>query len=198
MQIEPRVRPRRRQRSVIDRLNQHQRNVVEKLRSCLRECAAHTPTDQVARLTALAFQAEFPVGEGRNAVPHAIARGILARRQILRAEGGSVSTAEAAQRLGVSKRAVLERYHKGTIVGWLDENTRAIRYPVWQFNTRGLLPGIEEILQLFNEHGDADDDMARVMFFLSRFGFLGDERPLDCLRSGDLESAQRAASGFLE
>lgn len=194
----PRSRSRTAQCSKIDRLNQRQRSLIEKLRSCLRECAVHTPRDQLARLTALAFQAEFPVGESRNALAHAIARGILTRRQLLREEGGSVSTAEAAERLGVSRRAVLERYRMGTIIGWFDENSRAIKYPIWQFKTRGLLPGIEGILQLFNEHADVDDDIARVMFFLSRFGFLRDKRPLDCLRCGDIESAQRAALGFLE
>jgi hypothetical protein len=187
-----------RQGSSIDRLNQRHSALVQKLRACLRECAVDTPPDRVARLTALAFQAEFPVGDGRNPLAHAIVRGILARRQLLTEEGGSVSTTEAAEKLGVSRRAVLERYRRGTIVGWFDENRRAIAYPIWQFKSGGLLPGIEAILQLFNEYAHVDDDMARVMFFLTRFGFLGDKRPLDCLRSGDIEGARRAALGFLE
>lgn len=183
--------------STIDRLNPKQKVLIKVIRVCFRECSAEVRPDQVARLAALAFQAEFPAGNPRNILGQAITRGIVARRELLREEGGSIFAAEAARKLGITKGAVVQRYRKGTIVGWYCEHGRAIKYPVWQFRRNGLLPGITEILQLFNESAYLDD-IARLMFFLCRFEFLGDKRPLDCLRCGDVESARRATLAYLE
>ena len=179
--------------STIDRLNPKQKALIKVIRACFRECAGKVPPDQVARLAALAFQAEFPAGGSRSILGQAITRGIVARRELLMEEGGSISAAEAARKLGITKNAVVQRYRKGTIVGWYDEHGRATKYPVWQFRKEGLLPGITEVLGLFNQSAYLDD-IARLMFFYCRFGLLGDKRPLDCLRSGDVESARRAAS----
>lgn len=167
--------------STIDRLNAKQKALIRVIRACFRECSGEVRPDQVARLAALAFRAEFPAGDSRNILGQAITRGIVARRELLGEEGGSISAPEAARKLGITKNAVVQRYRKGMLVGWYDEHARATKYPLWQFGKRGLLPGIEEILRLLNESAYLDD-ISRIMFFLCRFGFLGDKRPLDCLR----------------
>lgn len=190
-------RPRRRPGSATARLSPRQKSLVDQMRRCFQRCGVHAAPDQVARLAALAFQAAFPPGKRRSILGQAIVAGISARRAMLASEGGSIPAGEAALKIGISVRALGQRYREGSILGWHDEHSRATRYPAWQFGPHGLLPGIEDVLRRFNEAAYLND-MARLMFFLNRFEFLDDKRPLDCLRAGDIESALRATSAYLE
>ncbi len=60
----------------------------------------------------------------------------------------------------------------------------AFFYPRWQFTATGaLLPGIQDLLQLF-----ASRDEWRIMrYFLSPRVQLGNQRPLDLIRSGETD-----------
>lgn len=76
-----------------------------------------------------------------------IARGEVVREKLAADEGGSISTAEAARLLGVSKTTVLRRWRNHRLVAWKDG--RSVRVPVWQFAGHKMLKGIEETLQIF-------------------------------------------------
>ena len=113
----------------------------------------------------------------------AIARGELVRRQLATAEGGSISTAQAARLLGLSKSTVLRRWHRYRLIAW--KHGRSVRIPAWQFAGHKMLRGIEDVLQIF-----ASDDQWRVMryFLATRHSLIG-RRPLDMLREGKTEEA---------
>jgi hypothetical protein len=172
------------------------RNVLRKLASSRALSVAAQPAN-LARLTDKAFRAEFPVEEPDNRLASAIARGIPARRKLAEDEGGSFSAEEAAREIGISKQAILKRYQKGQLFAWREERQKAVRFPVWQFRDRQVLAGIEETLKLLNA-GNRLDDFGRMLFFLSKHGFLGGKRPLDCLRTGGITKVLLAAQGYVE
>jgi hypothetical protein len=126
----------------------------------------------------------------------AYARGPEVRKKLRAADGGSISTAEAAARLGISRSALLRRYRGGQVLGWIENDGAEVRFPVWQFEGAALLPGLTEVLAALKA-GCRLDDAGRMLFFRSEFGFLGSRRPLDFLRYGRIESALRAARAYM-
>jgi excisionase family DNA binding protein len=83
----------------------------------------------------------------RTAALQALKDDFTARRELLHA---SLSRAEAAELLGISNQAVLDRLTNGDLVGLKDG--RAWRIPMWQVNAgaeRGFLPGIAELREVF-------------------------------------------------
>lgn len=180
-----------------------ERKIVTDIRTVLRKLAASrllstaTEPANLARLTDKAFRQEFPADKPNNRLASAIARGIPARRKLTEDEGGSISAEQAAQVLGISKQAILKRYQKGQLLAWREERQNAVRFPVWQFNDRKVLEGIEETLQVLNA-GSRLDDFGRMLFFLSNQGFLGGKRPIDCLREGEVAKMLQAAQGYVE
>ncbi len=179
-----------------------ERKVVSDIRSVLRKLASSrlpagvTTAPNLARLADKAFRAEFPVETRDNHLANAMARGIPGRRKLVADEGGSLSAEEAAEEIGISKQAILKRYQKGRIIAWREERQKAVRFPVWQFQEHKVLGGIEESLRVLNA-GNRLDDFGRMLFFLSKHGFLGGKRPLDCLRAGELAKVLHAAQGYV-
>jgi hypothetical protein len=135
------------------------------------------------------------IPEADNRLARARARGITARRKLMEAEGGSLSAEEAAHEIGISKAALLKRYHKGQIMAWREERQNAVRFPVWQFKDHRVLEGLGEALRILNA-GSRLDDFGRILFFLSHMGYLGKKRPVDCLRVGEMNKVFQAAEGY--
>lgn len=75
----------------------------------------------------------------------AYARGRIARKKILRAEGGSISTDKAALRLGIQRATLLQLYRDGLVIGWRELGEATVHFPVWQFRGRELLPGLSRV-----------------------------------------------------
>jgi hypothetical protein len=149
----------------------------------------------MAQLLAKAFGQEFPVAEPDNRLANAIARSIPARQKLVEAEGGSFSAEAAAHGLGISKTAILKRYHKGQLIAWREERQNAVRFPVWQFQDGRVLVGIEPALKVLNAASRLDD-FGRMLFFLSNSRFLGGKRPLDCLRGARVNKVLQVAEGY--
>jgi hypothetical protein len=177
------------------RLQDAEERIVKNIRSALRRVADAADPANLARLTGIAFRQEFPAAKGDNRLANAVARGITVRQKLMEAEGGSLSAEEAARELGISKTAVLKRYHKGQIIAWREERQNAARFPVWQFEDGKVLDGLEKVLQVLNAASRLDD-FGRMLFFLSNMGFLGKKRPVDCLRAGQLKKVLQAAEGY--
>lgn len=128
----------------------------------------------------------------------AYARGRIARKKMLAAEGGSISAEEAAERLGITAATLLRRYRNGRVLGWKEPGKAAVHFPVWQFKGSGLLSGLAEVLSALAKGYAELDDMGRIGFFLVQFGFLGGHRPLDLLRKGRIADAMLAAQAFTQ
>ena len=135
------------------------------------------------------------IPEADNRSAKARPRGISARRKLMEADGGSLSAEEAAGELGISQAAILKLYQRGQIIAWNDGRPNAARFSVWQFKDRELLDGLEETLKILSA-GCRLGDFGRILFFLSNCGFLGGKRPLDCLRTGEVNKVLRAAEGY--
>jgi hypothetical protein len=122
---------------------------------------------------------------GGNSTARALVRGHAARELLKEEEGGHISADEARALLNLSKPSLLDRFHKGRIVGFRERN--AIRFPVWQFSPDGgLLPGMDKVLARLAEK-DSYDSWAKVLFFLNPRHSLGGRRPLDLLRGGQIK-----------
>jgi hypothetical protein len=118
-----------------------------------------------------------------------LARGILARKQLEIAEGGSLSAEEMANALGRTRQGIDYLRREGSILAWRTTQGKW-RYPAWQLTDQGgLLPGIGVSLKALNTHSEWEP----VIFFLSpRESFHG-KRPLDLLRAGRLDEVISAA-----
>ena len=126
----------------------------------------------------------------------ALARGRIAWRKLIASEGGNICSAKAAELLRLSEPTVLRKYRTGQLLGWRKEGTNAVRLPRWQFERGKILPGLARVISVLNKAGYLDDK-ARVLFFLSEFGFVAC-RPLDLLREGRVTEARRAARSYTE
>lgn len=153
---------------------------------------------RLAGLTALALEAVVGTRQRPgDRVARALSRGLTARHELATAEGGSLSSEEVADLLGISKTAVLKRFHAGRLLAWRDERQNAVRFPAWQFDQGRVLAGLGEALAVLAE-GERLDDWGRVLFFLQSSAVLRGGRPLDALREGRAGAVVKAARAYVE
>jgi hypothetical protein len=112
-------------------------------------------------------------------------RGVIAMRELLRGEGGSLTAKEVAERLGISRQAVDKRRKAGQLLA-LEPPKRGLHYPAWQFVDGGTLPGLAPVLDALRDH----DAWAQARFFVSGNRRLGGLRPIDLLRQRHLASLE--------
>jgi hypothetical protein len=124
----------------------------------------------------------------QQAEKKAITRGLVARRKLTEAEGGSYSSEEVAKLLGYKHRQSVDYQREvKNLVAWRSANKW--RYPVWQFTKDGVLPGIKECLHALN----AEENWDAMIFFLAKRHSTGGTSPLDLLKNGKTEQAIAAA-----
>jgi hypothetical protein len=173
------------------------REIVDEFQAVLEKRLKKADPIRLAHLASIAFSATFPASKRENRLANAIARGLSARQQLIAEAGGSLSADEAAKEIGLSKTAILNRYHHGNIIGWREERQNAVRFPIWQFSEHHVIPGIEEALRILNTESRVDD-WGRMLFFLQKNRRLNDKRPLDYLRENKLEPVLIAAQAYVE
>lgn len=177
-----------------------EREVVDEFSDALRRHREQGAT-RLAELARVAFEVVLtsvnkPTREGKLAL--AMAKGLEARQQLVEAEGGSLSSDEAARLLRISKTAVLKRLEAGKLLAWREERLKAARFPQWQFDNKGrVLDGFAEVLEVLNANPQLDD-WAKVLFFLQGKPSLDGKRPLDLLRKGRVKEVSQAAHAYAE
>jgi len=122
----------------------------------------------------------------------ALLRGAQAKRQLLEAEGGTLSAAEVARLLRLSRQAVDKQRRTGRLLAL--RAGPSWRYPAWQFIDGQSLPGLPEVLAALR----AVSPWTTAAFLLSRNTRLGERRPVDLLRRGELDAVERAAQAHGE
>ena len=120
-------------------------------------------------------------------------RGLAARQELLRREGGTLSAEQVAAHLGLSRQAVDKRRRAGRLIG-LGVGRHGYAYPAWQLAPNGVLPGLADALSALSVH----DPWMRAAFFLSGDPRLDGATPLDALRRGNVDAVRRAASAYGE
>lgn len=178
-------------------LTERERPILKQLRLAFRAVAGKCDADRIAKMTVLAFRLEFPNTTTANKLGNAYIRSIPPLRKALAEEGGSITAADAAKLLGVSKSTILRRYRERRLLGWRDYFGGQIQLPAWQFTRKGVLPGLDEVMAVLRT-APILDDILPILFFLGQYHSLDGQRPLDCLREGNLEAAIRTAHGYVE
>jgi hypothetical protein len=154
---------------------------------------AETDTDMLFRSMqdAAAIGSEI-APEQPDPLTAALLRGAEIKRALLKAEGGVVSAPQLAEHLGITPQGLGKKREKNQVF-WLEVGDGYV-YPAFQLGRNGLLTGIRDVLDAFDE----DDPWARVNFMLTGDARLGGRRPIDMLRAGDVASVTRAARGYGE
>src|SRR4051812_48346968 len=127
------------------------------------------------------------------------ARGDAAKPLIERRSGPSISTAEAAERVGASDETIRKRIERGLYVGYPDLSKKErMRLPQWQFSgPREVHAWVEPLIQAFGNNGWALLDFLTIPRTGTIGGKMFDAEPfLARLQAGDiqlvLDAAQRA------
>ncbi len=175
------------------------RKDVSKIEDLFQALLSRHDVTEVAQFIVLAATRNLAGSKKpQSGLATAMVRGVLARENVKKEEGGSVSAEGAREFLGnITKTAVLDRFKKGQLLGWRESRQNAVRFPVWQFTPQGFLPGLEEVLAILRTSPGVDD-WGAVLFFLNKRASLNQERPLDVLRRGDVEAVKSAAEGYTE
>ena len=119
-------------------------------------------------------------------------RGVVARRELLSADGGALTASDVTKLLDISRQAVDKRRKAGLLLA-VELPKRGLLYPAWQFSETGAtLPGFVEVLGALREH----DPWAQARFFVTSNDRLSDERPLDVLGRGEVAPVLAAARSF--
>lgn len=120
-------------------------------------------------------------------------RGIEAKRRILTGDGGMLSAERAGEILMMSRQAVEKRRKAGRLIG-VSLGRRGFGYPAWQFSERGTLPQLEAVFDALKQH----DAWTKLVFLTSENAATEGKKPLDVLRSGDVEKVLAAARTYGE
>ena len=121
----------------------------------------------------------------------AFLNGLDAKRRLIEQNGGVFKTEQVGAYLGISPQAVNKRRASCQLLG-LTFRKRGHVFPAWQFTERGTMPGLEDVLLALAEH----DEWMQNVFFISPNTWLGDRRPLDLLREGQIREVIDAAKEF--
>lgn len=159
----------------------------------LEAVGAETDTDVLFRSLrdAAAVGAEIAPG-APDPLTAALLRGAEIKRALLKAEGGVLSAQQLADHLGITTQGLGRKREKDQVF-WLEVGDGYV-YPSFQIGPSGLMPGIRAVLDALDER----NPWARVNFMLTADARLGDRRPLDALREGDIDGATRAARTYGE
>lgn len=156
------------------------------------EEATAAPSDYDLFLTLLQQPEVMQVLPCRDPLAEARIRGLMAKRQLLEAEGGCMSSDSAALALGIRRQSVDKRRVKGKLIGLPAGRTKV--YPAWQFVDGQTLPGLEQVLKHLGVH----DPWMQTAWMLNGNSRLSGRSPLEVLREGNLEAVLDAAQIYGE
>ena len=155
--------------------------------------ATAAPTDQAVLLRALSSTELLDDLKAAEPLAPAFIRGIEASRRLIDEHGGALTAVQAAATLGISRQMVDKRRRAGKLLA-VSTGRYGYRYPVWQFDESGVLPGLEDVLRVLAPH----DEWMQVAFFVSKDQRLANRTPVDTLKAGELDAVLDAAAVYGE
>jgi hypothetical protein len=163
------------------------------LTTTLIDEATAAPTDQLVMFEALSSAPWASELAAQDPIVASKLRGFELRQEMLKKSGGVVSSGRVAELLNVSRQAVDKRRAANQLLA-LTQGRRGYSYPTFQFEDGKTLNGLEEVLRNLR----ALDPWMQLRFFTSPHERLGNETPIEALRSGKVNDVVRAASGYGE
>lgn len=154
--------------------------------------ATAAPTDYDLLLTLLRQPEAMQAIPSSDPLAKARLRGLVAKKQLLVAEGGCLSSSEVGEILGISRQGVDKRRSNGKLIGL--PKGRTYVYPAWQFAEGRTLFGLEEIL----EHLKVRNPWMQTAWMLNGNSRLSEHSPLEVLREGNLAAVLDAAEIYAE
>lgn len=167
--------------------------VVSQLHDAALKAALNAPTELETILHALERPEVAAAVRDHDPLAMARLRGIEAKRRILSEDGGMLSAEKVGEVLTISRQAVEKRRKAGRLIG-VSLGRRGFGYPSWQFSERGILAGLEAVLDVLKPH----DAWTKLVFLTSANAATNDKKPLAVLRSGDVEKVLDAARTYGE
>lgn len=153
--------------------------------------AAKAPDNFHAMLLAMGSPELLEQMQASDPLARAFVHGIEARTKLIEQNGGVFKTEQVAKYLGITAQAVNRRRASLQLLG-LTFRKRGHVFPAWQFDERGTIAGLQEVLLVLSEH----DEWMQNIFFVSPNTRLGGRRPLDLLRDKKIPEVIDAAKDF--
>jgi hypothetical protein len=153
--------------------------------------AATAPDNFHAMLRAMGSPELLEQMQASDPLARAFLNGLDARAQLIEQNGGVFKTEQVSDYLGISPQAVNKRRSSFQLLG-LTFRRRGHVFPAWQFDQRGTIAGLQEVLLALSEH----DEWMQNVFFVSPNTRLGGRRPLDLLRDKKITEVIEAAKDF--
>jgi hypothetical protein len=151
-------------------------------------------TEALRVMRKVSEEIELPKGTVDAAFERVRLRSLGADDELLDAEGGGLSDTEFASRLRIRSRETIRQYReKQRIFGWR-KDLRSYRYPAWMIYRNHLLPGLDKVIAVLTHKGL--QPLSMVSYFLTPSNDLGDLRPLDLLRKGQIEEVVADAERY--
>jgi hypothetical protein len=118
----------------------------------------------------------------------------LAMQNRLAALGGCIENVEVVDLMGLKDRSIVDRWRNHRQILSVRDHAGQWVYPVWQFvrKHKRIMLGIRDCLAELPFESESEP----LIFFLSPMESLGGHTPLDCLRSGKIEAAIKAARQY--
>lgn len=153
--------------------------------------AATAPDNFHAMLRAMGSPELLEQMQASDPLARAFLDGLDARARLIEQNGGVFKTEQVAEYLSISPQAVNKRRASLQLLG-LTFRRRGHVFPAWQFDQRGTIAGLQEVLLALAAH----DEWMQTVFFVSANTRLGGRRPLDLLRDKKVSEVIEAAKDF--
>lgn len=141
--------------------------------------ATEAPTDLTVLLRALSSPELLNDLKQADPLAPAFIRGLQASRRLIDENGGVLTASEAGDLLGITRQMVDKRRGAGKLLA-ISTGRHGYRYPAWQFEKSGVLPGLEDVLRALA----TQDSWMQIAFFVSKNQRLGGGTPVEALRAG--------------
>jgi hypothetical protein len=163
------------------------------LSSDLIDEATAAPTDFLVALEALSSAVESSQLIADDPFIAAKFRGLKRKKQMLETAGGTLTSEQVAEVLGISRQGVDKRRSSNQLLA-LTQGKRGYSYPSFQFADGTTIPGLEEVLGELKSL----DPWMQMVFFTNPHERLGGKTPMELLQKGSIEDVKAVAVEYGE
>jgi hypothetical protein len=155
--------------------------------------ASAAKTDFEALLDALSASVEMAKYASANPLIAGKLRGLRRKQEILERAGGTFTSEEMAEAIGISRQAVDKRRSANQLLA-VTQGKRGYAYPRFQLEDGKTLSGLEDVLERLKTL----DPWMQLIFFATPNEHLEGMTPIETLRQGKPEMVKEAARGYGE